>query len=410
MRCLVRCPCVVTVETVESWASGLEDFLDGFGGRFARKEPRLRAFSYVRGLLSWLERKNGWTLTELAGDTSVTAMQNMLQSSCWNPDEVRDDVRDRVVAGLGDPDAVLIADETGFLKKGVKSAGVQRQYSGTAGRTENCQIGVFLAYASARGRALLDRELYLPASWTGRRDRCRSAGIPDEVGFATKPEQARMMLQRALDAGVPFRWFTADEVYGQNPGLRDWLHERDVFYVMATRTDQMVTSGPAATSRVDQMIAALPAGAWKRRSAGDGAHGPRVYDWVCTPIRGDFGRGRRGWVLARRSIADPTEIAYYVCYGPRGTRLRELIRVAATRWAIEELFQTAKNETGLDHYQVRRYDTWYAHITLSMTALAFLALTRAAAHEDGTATAGKKGAVIVHQTSSSPSAATKSAA
>ena len=320
-------------------------------------------------------------------------MQALLQSPCWDPDEVRDDVRAHVVRHLADRDAVLVADETGFLKKGNKSAGVQRQYSGTAGRIENCQIGTFLAYASPKGRALLDRELYVPESWFSDRDRCRKAAIGDEVVFATKPEQVRMMLARAVAAGVPFGWFTADECYGQNPGLRDWLETNDVCYVMATRKDHEVPSGLHTTSRVDQMIAKMPAGAWKRRTCGDGAHGPRVYDWVSTPIRRGFGHNRRGWVMARRSISDPDEVAYYVCYGPRGTRLRELVRVAGARWAVEETFQTAKNETGLDHYQVRRYDAWYAHITLSMAALAFLAVTRA--------TEAAKGAQIPMQTRSS---------
>jgi SRSO17 transposase len=399
---------VTTVETVESWAAGLEDFLIGIGHRFVRVEPRRLAFAYVRGLLSSLERKNGWTLTELAGNTSASSMQWMLQSPCWDPDEVRDDVRSYVVEHLGDADGVLVGDETGFLKKGTKSAGVQRQYSGTAGRTENCQIGVFLAYASRRGRGLLDRELYLPVSWTGDRDRCRSAGIPDEVGFATKPAQMQAMIGRALAAGVLFKWFTADEAYGQNPGLRAFLEAEDVFYVMATRKDEQVASGLFTTTRVDELIGRLPAGAWKRRSAGDGAHGPRVYDWVTVPIRRDFGSGRRGWVLARRSISDPTDIAYYLCYGPRGTRLRELVRVAGTRWSIEELFQTAKNETGLDHYQVRRYGAWYAHITLSMAALAHLVVTRAA--EQSAAAEAVRGAAIPKQTNSSHSAATRSVA
>jgi SRSO17 transposase len=184
------------------------------------------------------------------------------------------------------------------------------------------------------------------------------------------------MVERALAVGVPFRWFTADEAYGQNPGLRDWLEATDVFYVMATRKDQLVAAGLFTASRVDQLVGKMRAGGWKRRSCGDGAHGPRVYDWVSVPIRRDFGADRRGWVLARRSVADPTEIAYYVCYGPRGTRLRDLVRVAGTRWAVEECFQTAKNEVGLDHYQVRRYDAWYAHITLAIAAQAFLAVVR----------------------------------
>jgi SRSO17 transposase len=277
---------------------------------------------------------------------------------------------------------------------------VQRQYSGTAGRTENCQIGTFLCYASSKGRALIDRELYVPVSWTNDRVRCRNAGIPDAVEFASKPRQARMMLERAIAAGVPFAWFTADEAYGQNPGLRRWLEEQDIAYVMATRCDDKVASGLFTTTRVDHLIATVRPGAWVRMSCGDGAHGPRIYDWARVPIRRAFGTDRGGWMLARRSISDPTEIAYYVCYGKRATRLRALVRVAGTRWAIEESFQTAKNEVGLDHYQVRRYDAWYAHITLAMAAAAFLAATRAAE--------AVKGATIPMQTRSSGSAATKS--
>jgi SRSO17 transposase len=384
---------VVSTEVVESWEAGLQDLFARIAGRFYRVEPRRRAFGYVRGLLSPLERKNGWTLAEQCGDRSPNALQEMLYSPCWDPDAVRDDVRGYVVEQLGDRRGVLVGDDTGFVKKGSRSAGVQRQYSGTAGRTENCQIGVFLCYASDQGRALIDRELYLPVSWTEDRDRCRAAAIPDEVGFATKPQQMPMMIERAVAAGVPFAWFTADEAYGQNPGLRAWLEEQDIAYVMATRCDEQVASGLATTTRVDRLIAALPTRAWKRHSAGDGAHGPRLYDWAATPIRRRFAHGRRGWVLARRSISDPTEIAYYVCFGPRGTRLRELVRVAGTRWAIEESFQTAKNEVGLDQYQVRRYDAWYAHITLAMTAAAFLVVTRA--------TEAAKGAPIPAQARSS---------
>jgi SRSO17 transposase len=391
---------VVTVEVVESWRAGLEDLFARVAGRFARVEPRRYALAYVRGLLAPLERKNGWSLAEAAGLRSPNGLQAFLQAPTWDPDQVRDDVRDYVVDHIGADDAVLIADETGFLKKGVRSAGVQRQYSGTAGRTENCQIGTFLCYASAQGRALIDRELYLPVSWTNDRDRCRAAAIGDEVAFATKPMQAQQMLQRALDTKMPFRWFTADELYGQNPGLRRFLQDNDVFYVMATRRDDEVPSGLFTTTAVQELIARAPARAWQRRSCGDGAHGPRLYDWVSIPIRADFGPDRRGWVLARRSISDPTEIAYYRCYGPRGTRLRELVRVAGMRWAVEESFQTAKNEVGLDNYQVRRYDAWYAHITLSMLAAAFLTATRA---REAT-----KGATLPRQTRSSASAATKS--
>nr|WP_050581041.1 IS701 family transposase [Salinispora cortesiana] len=344
-------------------------------GCFSRVEPRRLAFAYIRGLLASLERRNGWTLSEQAGRRSPNAMQEMLYSPCWNPDQVRDDVRDYLIEYLGDPDGVLIADDTGFVKKGVCSAGVQRQYSGTAGKVENCQIGTFLAYASPRGRALIDRELYLPRSWTQDPDRCVRAAVPEDLGFATKPEQAKAMIERAVAAGVPFAWFTADEAFGQNPGLRDWLQEQDIAYVMATRNDDEVPAGLHTLSPVKDMIAAIRPGAWQRLSCGDGAHGPRVYDWAWTPIRTTFAHDRRGWVLARRSVSTG-EIAYYRCFGPRGTRLRDLVRVAGTRWAIEESFQTAKNEVGLDQYQVRRYDAWYAHITLAMAAAAFLVVTR----------------------------------
>jgi SRSO17 transposase len=374
---------VVSVALVESWDDELTDLLARVAGRFSRVEPRKRAFAYVRGLLAPLERRNGWTLAEQAGDGSPDGVQALLCSPCWDPDLVRDDVRAYVVERIGDPAGVLIADETGFAKKGKMSAGVQRQYSGTLGRTDNCQIGVFLAYATTRGRALIDRELYLPVSWTNDPARCRRAAVPDEVEFATKPQQARAMLERAVAAQVPFAWFTADEAYGQNPGLRAWLEESDIAYVMATRRDDEVASGLHTTTAVEALIAKVPAGAWRRMSCGDGAHGPRVYDWVSTPIRRPFAHGRRGWVLARRSVSDPEpgkarETAYYVCFGRRGTRLRELVRVAGSRWAVVESFQTAKNEVGLDQYQVRRYDAWYRHITLAMLAAAFLVATRAA--------------------------------
>ena len=368
---------MVSAALVESWEDELENLFARVAGRFSRVEPRKRAFAYVRGLLAPLERRNGWTLAEQAGDRSPDAMQALLTSSAWDPDAVRDDVRGYVVDRIGDPAGVLIADETGFVKKGRRSAGVQRQYSGTAGRTENCQIGTFLCYATSTGRALIDRELYVPRSWTDDRERCRAAAIPDEVEFATKPQQAQAMLERAVVAGVPFSWFTADEAYGQNPALRNWLEQQDICYVMATRRDEQVASGLHTSTAVEQLIAKVPAGAWARMSCGDGAHGPRRYDWARLPIRRPFAHGRHGWVLARRSITDSTEIAYYLCFGRRGTRLRELVRVAGTRWAVEESFQTTKNEVGLDQYQVRRYDAWYAHITLVMTAAAFLVATRA---------------------------------
>lgn len=347
-------------------------------GRFARSGPRARARQYLSGLVAGLERKNGWTLAERAGETSPDGMQRLLRWADWDVDGVRDDLRDYVIEQLGEPDGVLIADETGFLKKGTRSAGVQRQYSGTAGRTENCQIGVFLAYSSSRGHALIDRELYLPRSWTDDRDRCRAAGIPDEAQFATKARLAQRLLQRALDAGVPFSWFTADEVYGQAKYLRSWLEERDVSHVMAIRCCDTFTTS-AGEQRADALIAGLPARSWQRLSAGAGAHGPREYHWAKIHISAGPRPGRGRWLLARRSLADPAQTAYYACYGPSRTRLVDLAFIAGSRWHIEECFQQAKNEAGLDHYQVRSWRAWHAHITLSMLALAWLAASRAQA-------------------------------
>jgi SRSO17 transposase len=367
---------VVTVEQVQGWDDAFQEFFLGFSHDFGRVETRWQARKYLRGLMAPLERRNGWTLAEQAGDETPDSMQALLCSPCFDRDAVRDDIRAGLVEAIGDEGGVLVADETGFIKKGKGSAGVQRQYTGTTGKVDNCQIGVFLAYHTRHGRALIDRELYLPQSWTDDRDRCRRAHIPDDVAFATKPEQARSMLERAVRSKVPFAWFTADEAYGQNRMLREWCEKRDIAYVMATRKDHEVPSGLHTTTRIDQLTGRVRAGAWRRMSCGDGAHGPRVYDWVSVPIRAEFPHERRGWVLARRSISTG-ELAYYVCFGPRGTRLRTLVATAGARWAVEESFQTAKNEVGMDQYQVRRYDAWYAHITLAMTAAAFLTIIRA---------------------------------
>jgi SRSO17 transposase len=349
------------------------------GGRFARAEPRARVREYVSGLVAGLERKNGWTLAERAGEVSPDGMQRLLRRADWDVDGVRDDVRDYVIEHLGDRDGVLIADETGFVKKGTRSAGVQRQYSGTAGRTENCQVGTFLAYASVHGHALIDRELYIPRSWADDRDRCRAAGIPDEVEFATKPRQAQAMIGRAIKAGVPFAWFTADEAYGQVKYLRVWLEEQDVHHVVATKCNDTLITTSGSEQRADALIAALAVRAWRRLSVGAGAHGPREYDWARIPVRTSWRPGRGHWLLARRSISDPGEIAYYVCYGPRRASLVDLAWVAGSRWHVEECFQQAKGEAGLDHYQVRSWRAWYAHITLSMLALAWLAASKASA-------------------------------
>jgi len=301
---------------VELVAAELDRVHERVAGRFGRAEPRARVREYLCGLVAGLERKNGWTLAEHAGAVSPDGMQRLLRRAKWDVDGVRDDLRAYVIEQLGDPDGVLIADDTGFLKKGTRSAGVQRQYSGTAGRTENCQVGVLLAYASARGHALIDRELYLPRSWAQDPERCRAAGISQDVEFATKPAQAQAMIARAVAAGVPFAWFTADETYGQAKWLQAWLEEHDIWYVMAIRCSDTLTM-PEGQRRADALVAALPSRCWQTISAGAGAHGPREYHWARLPVRPGWQRGRGHWLLARRSLADPGEIAYYACYGPR---------------------------------------------------------------------------------------------
>jgi len=362
-----------------AWSEAFAELFAMVAGEFTQAPSRRRARGYLLGLLSHSERKNGWTIAEFAGDAGPEGMQRLLNFYAWDEDAVRDALRRYVVTAFGDPGGVLVADETGFLKKGRRSAGVQRQYSGTAGRVENCQLGVFLAYAAPGGsRALIDRELYLPESWTGDRDRCREAGIGDDVAFATKPELARKMLERAVTAGVPFAWFTADEAYGQNPGLRDWLEENRIRYVMA-----VPVSEPCATAagkiRADALAARVPAGGWQVLSCGDGSKGPRLYDRA---LIGLAGPGRH--LLVRRALTPNAkgglELAFFLCSAPAGTTLAEMAAVAGARWAVEDCFAEAKNETGLDHYQVRRYRAWYRHITLSMLAHAFLAVTAAAAN------------------------------
>ncbi|MFI5541769.1 IS701 family transposase [Nocardia sp. NPDC051900] len=372
-------------EDLAAWVAGLDELFGRVAGRFLRAEPRLRARLYVRGLLAPLAGKNGWTLAEAAGERTPDGMQRLLHAAAWDADGVRDDVRGYAIEHLGDPDGVLVVDETGFLKKGTKSTGVQRQYSGTAGRIENCQLGVFCAYTGSRGRTLIDRELYLPKSWTEDRQRCREASVPDDVVFATKATLAKNMLARALDAGVPARWVTADEAYGGDGKFRAWLDERRIGYVVAVPRSQTIPV-TAGCTRADHLVEQAPSQAWKRRSCGAGAKGPRMFDWAVASLpvyEWTTAAGWSRWLLARRALTPNNkgelETVYYLCCAPTGTTDEELIRVAGSRWAVEDCFQTAKTEVGLDHYQVRHYDAWYRHITLAMLAHTYLAVTAAIA-------------------------------
>ena len=377
---------------VAHWAEGIEQVHSCIAGRCRRPEPRRRVLDYLRGLVSSVERKNGWQLAEQAGDATPDGVQRLLSTYRWDADLVRDDLRDYVVEQLGAADGVLVVDETGFLKKGSKSVGVQRQYSGTAGRIENCQIGVFLAYAGARGRTLLDRELYLPQVWAEDWERRKEAGVPGDVSFRTKPRLAQEMLERALEAGVPFAWVTGDAVYGSDRRLRMWLDQKGMSHVLAIKSNEQLwvwpEKGPRQV-RADRLAALVDASHWQRRSAGDGAKGPRVYDWARVELRPLKEPGKGYWLLARRSVTKPGELAYYVCFGLEGTTLEELVRIAGARWAIEECFEEAKGQVGLDQYEVRKWDGWRRHITLAMLAQAFLAVARHQAAQGGS---GKKGA------------------
>jgi SRSO17 transposase len=362
----------VTAEDLEILDAEFEAVCARIEPLFYRPESRAHARAYLRGLLAPLEKKNGWTIAEYTGAPEPKRMQRFLNLTPWDADRLRDALLVFAMERFADERAVLIADPTGFAKKGRKSAGVQRQYSGTLGRIDNCQIGTFLAYATPEGhRVLLDRELYLPeASWAVDRERCREAGVPDEVPFRTRPQQVQLMVERALAAKVPFAWFLADEEFGQNPGLRAFLEERSLSYVMAVPKSTEVTDVAGRTARIDALVAALPERAFTRRACGIGAKGFRTYDWAVlnTP-------DAQRQFLVRRSL-DGTELAYFHCFNPRRDPLGELVRAVGSRWPVEECFEAAKQEAGLDQYQVRKYDAWYRHITMAMLALCLLAAMR----------------------------------
>jgi SRSO17 transposase len=347
-------------------------------GRFGRVEPRRRVRAFVLGLLSDLPRKNCWTLAEHSGDASPYGLQHLLSRARWDADAVRDDIRGFVVENLHHQDAVLVVDETGDLKKGMHTVGVQRQYTGTAGRIENSQVAVYLAYSTPLGHAAIDRELYVPRSWTEDAARCRAAGIPDAVGFATKPALAARMIGRALDAGVLASWVAGDEVYGGNPHLRTELEKREIGYVLAIACDHQIPTR-AGKFRADILVKKLPKGAWQRLSAGGGAKGHRLYDWALADIADDRPGHRQLLVRRNRSTR---ELAFYRCYSATPVPLSTLVRVAGSRWTVEETSQAGKGLAGLDEHQVRRWTSWHRWVTLAMLAHAFLAVTAAAERRD----------------------------
>ena len=343
--------------------------------RFARVEAFRNACDLVAGLMSDLPRKNCWTIAEHVGHPNPDRLQNLLLRASWDADGVRDDLRGYVVAGLGGDEAMLVVDETGDVKKGSGTVGVQRQYTGTAGRVDNAQVAVYLTYTTSTGHAPIDRELYLPRAWAGDPDRREAAGVPDEVEFATKPELARQMIVRALDAGVDAGWVAGDEVYGAGPRLRTELEARQVGYVLAVACSHRVDTG-AGVQRADQITKQLPKRAWQQYSAGDGAKGPRLYQWALVDICDHTDQPGQRWLLIRRNPATG-ELAYYRAYSPRPVPLSTLVTIAGRRWTVEETFQAGKGLCGLDEHQVRTWTSWRRWTILSMLAHAFLAITTA---------------------------------
>jgi SRSO17 transposase len=336
-----------TADQVAAWAGELAAVAGRVGRHFARSEPRRRAAGYIRGLLGDAERNNGWPLAQRLGDPTPDGVQHLLARAGRDADAVRDDLIAYVAEHLGHPGGVLVVDETGFLKKGTKSCGVARQYSGTAGRIENCQVGVFLGYATRHGRARLDRALYLPREW-------------------------------AADAGVPARWATADAVYGSDYAFRKAAEDRGLGYVAGVRTDHAVCVGFRQV-RVRSLPAEAPADAWRRLSCGAGAKGPRVYDWAVTRTNCPEPEQYARRLLVRRSVSDPAGVAYFARGGPPGTALRDPVRAAGARRAVEDLFEPAKGDCGLGEYEVRSWVGWRRHVTLSLFALAVVAVIRSRA-------------------------------
>jgi SRSO17 transposase len=359
---------------LERWRREFDELMLRVGGRFARVEPRRRVAAFVRGLLAGLPRVNCWSIAEHAGEAGPRGMQRLLSAAVWDEAGMRDDLRGYVLEHFADPGAVLVVDETGDLKRGTATVGTQRQYTGTAGRTENAQVAVYLAYAAPAGSAFIDRALYLPRSWTDDPARCQAAGVPQDTVFATKPALARRMITRALDAGTPAAWATADEVYGQDPALRADLARRGLGYVLAIPRHHFISTGIGPRPAIE-LAKRLPARAWQRLSAGPGAKGPRWYDWVLIEAADLAVTTASGphWLLIRRSIADG-EYAFYRAHAPGPVPLAHLVQVAGSRWKIEDGFAAGKELAALDEHQVRSWTSWHRWTILALLAHAFLAV------------------------------------
>ncbi len=358
------------------WEQELSELKDRLASAFGRAETRASAGAFIDGLLSGATRKTGWQLAEQAGLARPYRIQSLLGRGSWSAEALRDRVREEVLSTLGDPTGVLVVDETGFLKKGTRSVGVARQYSGTAGRIENCQVGVFLAYASPLGQALIDRRLYLPGTWAADDVRRRDAHVPEKITFATKLQIAGELISATLDAGAPCAWVLADALYGSDSKLRRLLEDRRQPYVLAVRSNlhlRFVTRKGFIQTDPATLADELATDAWKAHAAGEGTKGIRLYDWARIALPWTVDDGFERWILIRRNRNNPEEHAYYLVFSRTGTALSELAGAAGLRWTIEECFQRAKEELGLDHCEARSWHGWHRHMTLCMAAAAFLA-------------------------------------
>ena len=359
------------IELFSLFENKLNKLLKMIEGCFSGKKGNEQALKYIKALLSEIERKNSWQIAEAQGEKTPYKTQQFLYRSVWESDGVRDELQDYVQEELGEEEGVYIIDETGFIKKGKKSAGVNRQYSGTAGKIENCQIGVFLTYASSKGFTMVDRQLYLPKEWVSDKVRCAKAGIPIETSFETKPQMALNMMKRA-EAKLSFSWVVGDCVYGEAGYIRNWIEDNKKGYVMAVSGKNYVTQRKKQ-KKVSDIISKLGEDGWIRLCCGEGTKGGRIYEWKVITIDQPSDVSFERCLLIRRSISSPDEIKAFICFYPRGTLLKKIVEIAGIRWTIERSFQESKDEIGLDQYEVRSYSGWYKHITLAMCAHAILA-------------------------------------
>ncbi len=373
----VPAPDPVDPATIAAWPAQRADVAHRLAPALGTAPTQRRALAYLDGLLSGAERKNGWQLAEANGDPDPYGIQYLLNRARWSVAEARTALCGYVQDYLGDPQAVGIIDETAFLKKGAHSAGVARQYSGTAGRVENCQVGVFLAYAGARGYTLLDAELHLPEGWTNAPDRLQGVGLAPDTPFATKPQLAQRLLARAQAAGVSLAWVVGDTVHGHSGRLRSWLEDQGQAYLLAVPAHETFLVGRYEVV-VGEVHAALAEGDWQRLSAGPGSKGERWYDWQCLVLAEAVDADKGYYLLFRRACGQPQKWRAYLVWGPQACDLSTLVRVAGSRWRIESAFELAKQEVGLDEYEVRNARGWDRHMILALWALALLSVVRAA--------------------------------